>query len=64
MADDQGCVDLGRACADACTMLYLKLNGKRLYELNQSILDAIRDLNMWVGPAIHTLGDSLTNVMS
>ena len=63
MNNDQGCVNLGRACADACNALYQGLKGKRSDELNQSTFEAIGDLNTWVGPEMRTPGDSLTNVM-
>ena len=44
MANDQDFVDLGQACGDVCQVLDRRLKGKRLDELNQSILDAIRGL--------------------
>jgi hypothetical protein len=44
MANDQDYVNLGRACGDVCQVLYRRLEGKRLDELNQSIFDAIGDL--------------------
>jgi hypothetical protein len=45
MANDQDYVDLGQACGDLCQVLYRKLKGKQLEQLNQSILDAIGVLN-------------------
>ena len=46
MANDQDCVDLGRACGDVCQVLYRRLRGKRLDVLDQCILDAIGDLTL------------------
>jgi hypothetical protein len=45
MASDQDYVDLGQACGDVCQILYRKLKGKQLEELNQPVLDAIVVLN-------------------
>ena len=45
MANDQDYVDLGQACADVCQALYQRLKGRRSDELNQSVLDAIGNLN-------------------
>jgi hypothetical protein len=44
MANDQDYVDLGRACGDVCQVLYRKLKGRQLGQLNQSVLDAIGEL--------------------
>lgn len=44
MTNDQDYIDLGRACADVCEMLYQGLKGRQLDELNQCILGAIGDL--------------------
>jgi hypothetical protein len=41
MANDQDYVDLGQACGDLCQVLYRKLKGRHLDQLNQSVLDAI-----------------------
>jgi hypothetical protein len=41
MANDQDYVDLGQACGDVCQVLYKKLKGRQLDQLNQSVLDAI-----------------------
>jgi hypothetical protein len=41
MANDQDYVDLGQACGDVCQVLYRKLKGRQLDQLNQSVLDAI-----------------------
>jgi hypothetical protein len=41
MANDQDYVDLGQACGDLCQVLYRKLKGRQLDQLNQSVLDAI-----------------------
>jgi hypothetical protein len=41
MANDQDYVDLGQACGDLCQVLYRKLKGRRLDQLNRSVLDAI-----------------------
>jgi hypothetical protein len=45
MANDKDYVDLGQACGDLCQVLYRKLKGKQLEQLNQSVLDAIGVLN-------------------
>ena len=37
-------VELGLACADVCANLDRGLNGKRLDDLNNSVLEAIRQL--------------------
>ena len=44
MANEQDYVDLGVNCADVCAVLDRGLNGRRLEELNQAVLDAIRQL--------------------
>ena len=44
MANDQDYFELGRTCARVCQALYRRLKGKRLDELNQSVLDAIGEL--------------------
>jgi hypothetical protein len=41
MANDEDYVDLGQACGDICQALYLRLKGRQLEQLNQSVLDAI-----------------------
>jgi hypothetical protein len=46
MTNDQDYVELGRACGDVCQVLYRKLEGKQLDQINQSVLDAIGELNM------------------
>ena len=46
MANDQDYVDLGKACGDVCQVLYRKLKGKQLDQLNQSVLDSIGELTM------------------
>lgn len=45
MANDQDYVALGRTCAIVCQSLYRRLEGRRLAELNQSVLNAIGELN-------------------
>jgi hypothetical protein len=45
MANDQDYVDLGRACGDVCQVLFRKLKGRQSDQLNQSVLDAIGELN-------------------
>jgi hypothetical protein len=41
MSNDQDYVDLGQACGDVCQVLYRKLKGRELDQLNRSVLDAI-----------------------
>jgi hypothetical protein len=45
MANNDDYVGLGQACADVCQALYQRLKGRRSDELNQSVLDAIGNLN-------------------
>ena len=44
MANEQDYVDLGSTCANVCKVLDRGLNGKRLEELSQSVLEAIQGL--------------------
>lgn len=44
MVNEQDCVDLGISCADVCKVLDRGLNGRRLEELSQSVLEAIEQL--------------------
>ena len=44
MANHQDYVDLGQACGDVCQVLYRKLKGRKLDQLNQSVLDAVGEL--------------------
>ena len=44
MANDQDFVELGRACADVCQVLYRGLRGRRPDEVHPPVLDAIGDL--------------------
>jgi hypothetical protein len=44
MVNGQDFVELGLSCADICKVLDRGLNGKRLDELNQSVLVAIEKL--------------------
>ena len=44
MINEVDYVELGLACADACTALDRGLGGKRLEELNNSVCDAITQL--------------------
>ena len=54
-------VELGLACADVCTALGRGMNGRRVDDLNQSVVEAIEQLTTWVEPAKwHTPGDLLT----
>ena len=43
-ANDTDCVELGLSCADVCQALDRGLNGRRVGELNQSVLGAIEQL--------------------
>jgi hypothetical protein len=45
MANDQDYVELGQACADVCQALYQRLKGRQSNEINQSVFDAIGNLN-------------------
>ena len=64
MINERDYVELGLSCADICTALDRGLNGRRVNELNQSVLEAIQQLTMWVEPAIRTLGGSLTKLLT
>ena len=44
MTNDQDYVELGRTCADVCQVLYRRLEGRRLDELNKPVLEAIGGL--------------------
>ena len=44
MVNDKDYVDLGLACADVCQVLGRGLDGRRLNELNPSVLGAIEFL--------------------
>ena len=46
MSNNQDYVDLGRACGDVCQILYRRLKGRQLDQLNHSVLDAIGELAM------------------
>ena len=44
MANKEDYVELGLSCADVCQALERGLDGRRLNELNQSVLGAIEKL--------------------
>jgi len=44
MIEREDCVELGLACADACTALDRGLKGKRLDDLSSSVHEAINQL--------------------
>jgi hypothetical protein len=44
MSNEEGCVELGLACADVCIALSRGLNGKALEDLNNSVCEAIKQL--------------------
>lgn len=44
MVNDQDYFELGQACGDVCQVLYRRLKGRRLDQLNLSVLNAIGDL--------------------
>ena len=44
MINEADYVDLGLACADVCGALSVGMNGRRVDELGQSVLDAIEQL--------------------
>jgi hypothetical protein len=46
MVDDREYVDLGISCADVCKALDRGLDGRRLDDLNRSVLKAIEQLTM------------------
>ena len=48
MANDMDYVDLGLACADVCTAVGRRMNGKTLDDLSQSVCDAIAQLTTCV----------------
>ena len=53
-------VELGLFCADVCRALDRGTNGRRLYELSQSVLEAIGQLTTWVEQVMHIPGNPLT----
>ena len=55
-------VELGLACADVCRALDRGMSGRRVDEINQSVFEAIGQLTVWVEPANHTSGHSLTKL--
>ena len=46
MVNETDYVDLGLACADVCKALDRGMNGRRVDELSQSVLEAIQQLAM------------------
>lgn len=44
MINEEDCVDLGLACANVCRALDRGMNGRRVDELNQPVLEAIEQL--------------------
>ena len=44
MANEKEYVDIGSTCANVCKVLDRGLNGKRLDELSQAVLEAIQEL--------------------
>ena len=44
MANEQDYVDLGMSCADVCKAIDRGLRGRRLEELNESLLEAFEQL--------------------
>ena len=44
MSNEQDYVDLGLSCGDVCQALNRGLNGRRMDELNKSVLGAIGQL--------------------
>lgn len=44
MANDQEYIDVGLFCAEVCQVLDRGLKGKRLDELNQSVVIAVENL--------------------
>lgn len=52
---DKDYVDLGIACGDICRIVDRALRGRRLDELNESVLGAIEELTKWVEPLMHKL---------
>ena len=44
MINQQDCVELGMTCADVCKALERGLQGKKLADLSQPVLDGIEQL--------------------
>ena len=57
-------VGLGLACADICKALERGMNGRRVDQLNQSVLRAIEQFTMQVESILHVPGDSLTMLLN
>ena len=61
MAKYKDYVGLGRNCGNVCQVLHQRLKGKQLDELNEAVLETIRELTTWVMPAMRTLNNLLTD---
>ena len=57
-------VDLGLACAEVCKALDRGMDGKKLDDLSQSVRGAIDRLTAWVKPAMHSLDNSPTMLLT
>ena len=60
MTNNTDYVELGLACAEVCEALDQAMNGKKLDDLSQPVREAINQLTMWVGWAVHSSDSSLT----
>ena len=45
MANERDYIEIGMNCADVCIVLDRGLNGRRLDELSQSVVEAIKQFN-------------------
>jgi len=63
MTNERDYVELGFGCGDICRALERGVNGKKLDDLSQSMCEAISRLTTWVGPVIHSLGNSLMTLL-
>ena len=55
MVNEQEYIDLGLFCAEICKVMDRGLDGRRLEELGQSALEAIRQLTTWVASVMYVL---------
>jgi hypothetical protein len=62
MANQQDYVDLGMICSNICSVLDRGLKGRRLDELDKSVLGAIELLTAWVEPMVRGSSGQLTKV--
>ena len=63
MTNKNDFVELGQSCADVCDALYRGLEGRELNKINESVLDAVKQLASWVVEGMRRSGVSLTAIL-